>query len=638
MSDDSERRGKGKGRRPDAPSFRPPPRPVKGRVEEDIDDEATWAAAGSPYSHREHTAEVTFFDEAGENTTSVDWNPGSSPSSAVSYDEEAFQMNLMPRGAAPPTDQPTEPGPGSFASSPAAGPSRGARGAAAGLALPSPRTRAPEGVRPIPPVRRAGQHAEGSGRYEAARPVPVVRPSYGGAPGRGGNLAGILIPVGLASVAMLALAALVSRAVQGTDEAEIAAPMLPVVGVTALKTVPPPPFDLVPPAPFRPDLLGSSIAPEDLPTRMAEALGAENLVLATALSDRAVRIDIQPARFFAHGRLLADVGEIDAALYWLVRAVQERGVPPSVFVEDRAFRWLWIDERWDAFIRWVVVTSRYYSTRGPTASTILTPDPALALEREAGRSKVPAEQLAKAKEGLKLPVLIWLDDIGGSGGAALGWGQELADQVGVLVIGVGGPDRIGPTAGMWSGDPARDLAQITDALTNIPGFQADPKRRYLVGVGQGAQYAVELMLRDPDFALGALALGPSDTWKGTRDAAAEGKARTNQTVRIDAGALDPSTHTLARVDRGRLMRASIPTDLRIDAETWPDGVPPDIGERVITWLAESLDPKPELSKPPEATADATLGETPPAGPGTTPAPEAPAAVPAGVPAEAATAP
>lgn len=613
----------GRHRDPGFASFRPPLRADDPRGAEDVDDEATWDAGGSPYHfNRENTAEVSFFEDH-ERTTSVDWNNASVPQ--PSYDDDAFALNVRPRGAAPVGDPTaTDAGTGGpdsgFRLEPRArGPVDDRRRSARRdvIGPPVPRERSPDGVRPIPPLRRVGANPEVSGSYRPPmqRPVPLTPVP----PSRTASLVGVLGPLAIAGVALLGFAALVlSRFLPSGGDSEIAAPMLPVVGGAAPKREPDPPFDLLPPQPYRADLIDPAIDPGELPARSKEARAAENVALAAALWDRSVRLDARPSRFYENARLLADVGEVDAAFYWLVRATREQGVPAAWLVEDRAFRRLWVDPRWDPFIRWVIATTRFFSTRGSPMQHIALPSPLeAALATHAARTGADEP---RRKRDPQLPVLLWLDDVAGSGASVPLWGEALATQHAVVVIGLGGPERIGPNGGMWSGDPSRDKAYLDAALAALPGVKADPSRIYLAGVGQGAQYAVELMLRDPKFAKAAMVLSPTDQWKGPRDPAAEGAPHPGQHVVVTAGAHDPAVHTLARQDRGRLMRSGIPTEMVLDPEPWPDGVPSDLPERLSQWIGNALGPgAAELAAAVDPN-DTPIGETPPAPPAAAPPP------------------
>jgi hypothetical protein len=645
------------------PSFEPEDGRRRGRVpmttmesdsqpDEDAGDENTWVAGGSPYTTREHTAEVSYFEET---ETNIDWNGPSVPGMAS---EDTLNFDARPAsGEAGHGDYPTEPGYGTDAGSLSAlrdamrGPSR-SRSVAA-LQLPPPRARTNPGLRGggVPPVRRAGP--------PGVPGVPGAPPAAPRARGPGGTtpppprrrrsaLASTLGPIVAAAVVVLFLGLLALRMlVGGAAPEEVDAPMLPVVGGPTPTDWPPPPFDISAPQPFRPALLGAQVDLATAPTRIVELAAAGDAAQAAALADRYVRTENRPATYFELGALLAAAGEVDSAMYWIVRSSQESGFPPVWLVKRREFAALWQDSRWDAFVRWAVVQGRFYAARSAGPATIVTPsslEAAVALDAARRGSKAPAKGGKPV-----LPVLIWLDGVGGNGSSVLAWGQQIADDLGVIVVGVGGPERVGPAGGWWSSDPTRDREHVAGALAAVTSVELDPTRRYLAGLGQGAQYAVELVLRDPTFAAGALALSPSDDWTGERDKAGEGQKARRQKVSLATGALVPSVHTLLRLDLGRLQRAKVDVSMKIDeaAWAWPDLSPPELGARVGTWLAGQLSPQTAAAKPsPGGAAPATVAEGPQPAPAAVaespqsaaPTPTTPATVSAAAPAVAAPAP
>ncbi|MCB9682223.1 MAG: hypothetical protein H6733_12220 [Alphaproteobacteria bacterium] len=608
-----------------------PPFADDGDEEEDVKDEATWVASGSPYLSRDRTSEVPFFEDEVEKPTNIDWNQPSSPLGADEGLTFDARPPTSPLGEAVPNEYPTEPGFGADGSlsalrdamrsgsrprpraatqgpAPMPVPRQGPMAAPAynptpapspsaspgPLPIPAPRARTTDPVRAIAPSRRAPQPMPAR-----VRPGPVTTPAPAAPPRRGTNMAAMVGPIVIGGIAVLFLATLALRVMIPDTPEPVEAPMLPVVGGPAPKTMPAPPFDVDAPPAYRPALTAEG-ASEDLPVRVLEARAADNLELAAAWSDQLVRAENRPERFFGHAALMASVGEVDAAYYWLVRAVQEQGVPPEWLVTHDAFGRLWADSRWDSFVRWVILAKRHHAARGASPATLVLPqsiDDAVAKDeaRKAAADPEAAKAAAKtrkrkADELPALPVVVWLDDVGGNGSSVLTWGQSLADDLGVLVVGLGGPERIGPAGSWWTSDPDTDRKHIEAALSAIPGALPDPARRYLIGEGQGAQFAVELVLRDPAFAAGALALAPTDDWKGPRDKAGEGNRDRKQVVDLVAGALTPESHTLLRLDRGRLMRAGAEVTMTIEDRPWPDGTPADLDKRVRAWVTARIDP------------------------------------------------
>lgn len=608
-----------------APSFPRVARP--GRLsqgpeeedEEDVADEATWVArAGPPMVHDQKTSEAPLFDERdGDHDTNIDWNAPSSPIGEYEPRENtlSFDRNTSSgmQGESPATDYPTEPGFSSDGSLSAlrdamrSNPVSTGRGGGTGapLPIPAPRALTNPGVRPIPPIRRAGNQPAPARVGPEARP-PVRRTRTG----RKANPLSVLGPVILAAIVVLFVAAVTMRAIFSPSlPDDVAAPMLPVVGGPAPKSPPAPPFDVAAPQPYlASQLAGETVAADEIPLRIVSARAAGNPSLAAAWSDKLVRMHDTPSLFFTNAELLSEMGETNAAFYWLVRAVQEHGVPPVWLVERSAFRYLWADPRWDDFVRWTIQSARHHAARGASPATIILPtnlEEAVAKDAERLKATSGARPRSAGKGATPtLPTVIWLDEIGGNGSSVLIWGQELADAQGVLIVGLGGPERIGPAGSWWTGDADKDRQHIDNALSAIPNAKADPSRIYLVGAGQGAQYAVELMLRSPDFARAGLAMSPTDDWHGERDKKAEGRSDRTQSIVLASGGLVPDTHTLIRLDRGRLLRAGIEVDMQIENDPWPHLTPTDVADRIPAWIASLLSPEPKEEPTAKAAAEA----------------------------------
>lgn len=597
---------------------RPPMRTADDEDDEEVEDEVTWAAAGSPYIQRQDTAEF-FYDEDKEATTGIDWNaPTGTGHTATESDTLNFDVRPSTHtDAGHTTDYPTEPGFGTDGNLTAL------RDAMRTGQLPLGRRRQAHNPPPLPIPQPRARTSPGTDIPVAPRMAPPQRvsaPSRLNLPGQANarpsrrssndrSLVAILAPVVVGAIVIMFVLMLALRLVDGGPAPVTGPPMLPVVGGPPPTQLPPPPFSIDPPAPFRQDLLaGKQATIEEMPVKVVEAQAVGEPALAAAWSDRLVRTSNRPAMFFKHAELLAAAGDVDAALYWMVRATQEHGVPPEWFVEHDGFSTLWGDTRWNPIITWVIQANRYFAGRGAIPATIVLPnDTQAAMKQDSERMERRIRGSRLKPSDHPLPVVVWLADIAGNGASVQEWGQQLADELGAVIVGIGGPARIGPAGSKWTSDADRDLAHVQNALSAMPNEVAvDPKRRLLVGVGQGAQYAIELVLRDPDWAHAALAIAPTDDWKGLRDKAGEGQRDREQSVRLVAGALDPDAHTLLRLDRGRLMRAGVDVDIQIDETPWPDGIPPDLNDRIVSWARHVIDPnaEPAETEKPEDLAQA----------------------------------
>ena len=379
--------------------------------------------------------------------------------------------------------------------------------------------------------------------------------------------------------------------------------MLPVLGGDAPAALPNLPFDVSAPEPFRDTLVNATGMDDDqLRIEALRAQAESDAVRAAAWHDKLVRTTEDPSGFFDNARLLVETNEIDAALYWLIRGVKEHGVPPQWLVDNREFRWLWADPRWDGLIRWTMEVQRYYASKGTIPATIILPtsiEDAWKLDLRRTGAKPPRRMPEKPN----LPVFVWLEGAPGNGSRVLDWGQKLSDELGIIIVGIGGPERVGIAGSWWTSDPVRDAAHITNTLDAVQSATADPERRYVAGVGQGAQYAVELALRDKNFTKGVLAFAPTEDWTGARDKQGENQRDRDQIARLEAGALRPMIHNLLRRDLGRLSRAGVQTEMSIDEEPWPSMTPRDLEDRVTRWLYGIFRPTPSTADEPEETKE-----------------------------------
>ena len=199
-------------------------------------------------------------------------------------------------------------------------------------------------------------------------------------------------------------------------------------------------------------------------------------------------------------------------------------------------------------------------------------------------------------------MVLWLGDVGSDGHAAVEpWAQTLADDFHVAVVGIGGDQRFGLHATRWSGEAAADRARVEEALAGLEGVEID--QLYVAGLGQGAKLGVELTLRDAQWFDALLALRPTTTWDGERDARAEGVRDRDQVVRLVADALEvDDNHAMMRRDRGRFMRTGTEVSLEVEDSVWPAGRPPGLEGRLRDWLGALLYPEglpPELQPAPE---------------------------------------
>ncbi|MCB9523940.1 MAG: tetratricopeptide repeat protein [Myxococcales bacterium] len=177
---------------------------------------------------------------------------------------------------------------------------------------------------------------------------------------------------------------------------------------------------------------------------------------------------------------LAQAGELDAALWWLMEAVEREGADPAEIAREPDLQPLRQDPRWYGVSQWIDAHGLHWTVHGPTARVAL-PGPADA------------------------PVTVLLPDDGEAPAAVLdearhgGWARTHGP-----LLAVSGTWAQGPARWRWAGRPEADGPHLLRQL-DAAGFGDRPVR--LVGLGAAAAVAAQLAAGDPDRFVGAVTLG-----------------------------------------------------------------------------------------------------------------------------------
>lgn len=448
-----------------------------------------------------------------------------------------------------------------------------------GEPLPAP---ADLGADPLaPPAMPPAWSSEPRGRVEGPkRRVRSVVVPVDDLPRKPRNDAGRTFALmGLAGLALGAVVGVGAWYLSNAQPEGVRAPELPSVFGDIADEAPEEPFAMPEPAPFGLALLdGEPAGPrEQMIAARSAAEDAGRPDVAAAWSDRLVRAAQDPRDFFDHASRLAGEGDVEGALHWLGRAAREHGVHPRWVVEDPRFASLWQDARWDALARWLVEVHRFHEAGNAVAvGTVVTPS-----DYDGTRP---------------IPLVVFLDERGGAGTGVSDWGVQVADAMGVAWLGLGGPVYLGPHSREWASDGEKDVGYVLRGLDDLDGVAVDPAHVYVVGVGQGAELAVETLLRKPERVAGVVAVWPDPSWQGDRDYAAESiTARDQEALLVAGAAANPTDHTLLRTDRGRLLRAGVDVEMSIDEQRWPGRRPADFAERLPRWLESVGVPRAPLS-------------------------------------------
>ena len=87
--------------------------------------------------------------------------------------------------------------------------------------------------------------------------------------------------------------------------------------------------------------------------------------------------------------------------------------------------------------------------------------------------------------------------------------QAIADRLGIAIVAVSASVEREDGGFYWSGDIERDTAHVFELLSHVADrVTPEPGAVVAAGFSQGAQLAVELAARDPEYFAGAIALCP----------------------------------------------------------------------------------------------------------------------------------
>ena len=177
---------------------------------------------------------------------------------------------------------------------------------------------------------------------------------------------------------------------------------------------------------------------------------------------------------------LAQAGEIDAALWWLMEAVEREGADPAGIAREPDLQPLRQDPRWYGVSQWIDAHALHWTVHGESARVALPgPD--------------------------DRPVTVLLPDDGEPPEALLDGARHGAwARAHGPLLAVSGTWAQGPARWRWAGRPETDGPHVLRQL-DAAGFGDRPVR--LVGLGAAAAVAAQLAAADPDRFVGAVALG-----------------------------------------------------------------------------------------------------------------------------------
>ena len=227
----------------------------------------------------------------------------------------------------------------------------------------------------------------------------------------------------------------------------------------------------------------------------AELLGRANQAMAKEDYPRAAAFQYWYVQKSKTGQynlacFLAQVGQTDAAFYWLQLAAIQEGVDTQHAQRDPDLTSLRNDPRWGQVRQYLADCNRYFES-APVARTALV--------------------LPKGyRKGAPIPAVLWLHGLGSRPEGFVNPGcQEYADRLNVALIGVSGTRARGPRSFVWAEDPEKDARRLRDALAEVSDRVTVKKGHVITfGFSQGAQVGLEVAVRYPEEYAGSIVLSP----------------------------------------------------------------------------------------------------------------------------------
>jgi predicted esterase len=254
--------------------------------------------------------------------------------------------------------------------------------------------------------------------------------------------------------------------------------------------LPNPPLSLTPPP--TPSAMSTSVDvheqdPGLLARRARAAATKGDYPLAVQLQHGAVADGVRGKYDLAcyYGR----VGQIDASLYWLQRAIDE-GVDPKWAERDPDLAKIRADPRWGTIRIFLREAARYWAGSGLKQTRVVIPK---------GYTR-----------GQPIPVVIGLHGMGSIPDDLAGEGlQGTADALSIAFVSASGTIPNGPSSFHWAESADSDDARLDDALKEVSDrVTIAPGKIILIGFSQGAQMAAEIAARRPEKYLGAIVMSP----------------------------------------------------------------------------------------------------------------------------------
>jgi predicted esterase len=261
--------------------------------------------------------------------------------------------------------------------------------------------------------------------------------------------------------------------------------------------------------------------------------------------------------------------QTDGALYWLQQAALEEGFDPEQANQDPAFGPLLADPRWASLEQFMVECAQWWTVSGHQLSILTLP--------------------SDADSSVTLPLVVALHEDDSEPNSLAGpLLQTIADSHKIAILSVSGAVPLGKHAFRWSDKVDINEQRIALAIRQLKGkVTVDMQSIALLGIGEGAQTAMEVAASYPSKFRGAVVLAPrSNNANSLAHLQASVALAKSKIVLVRGG----NASEMVQADSAWLARSK--THFRVEhmseLRTGTDHLPDQLEKRLPEWIQEVL--------------------------------------------------
>jgi len=262
--------------------------------------------------------------------------------------------------------------------------------------------------------------------------------------------------------------------------------------------------------------------------------------------------------------------EVETSIFFLQETGLHEGCDPEWAAADNDLQFVHADPRWPKLKLFLDSCATYW--------------------RKSVKPQVPVVYPKSYKPGTPTSVMVGLHGLGDSSNNFVGdHYQELADELGIVIVGVSGTHANGPTSFSWSEHTQHDARHVLNALASVDKLNIKKGRIGLFGFSQGAQMSFEIAAKYPAQFCGAIALSPgSQSRRGILRMKAVDENKNQHFIFIAGAGEHPSTVRAARHGNEWAEKSHAKSQLLIYEKQRTHAFPSDFNERIAPWIREVL--------------------------------------------------